>query len=103
MDIIELQKIAKRYGFKNVLSFASWVEDNDLGEVLFGRDQEEIETGKGEIDKNSMKYRTTMLALDILLSPELKDTNLDNITLDQLLNLSRKVKGKKDLKRNISQ
>lgn len=41
MDIIELQKIAKRYGFNNVLSFTSCVEDNDLGEVLFGRDQED--------------------------------------------------------------
>lgn len=33
-----------------------------------------------------------MLALDILSLPEIKDTNLDNMTPDQWLNLSRKLK-----------
>jgi len=95
IDIIELQKVAQKYGFKDVLQFSTWVEDNGLGEILFGKDQEEIESGKEDIDKDSMKYRSTMLALDILSLPEVKSANLDNITFDQWLKWSRKIKDKK--------
>lgn len=95
IDIKELQEIAEKYGFKNPLEFALWVEDNGLGEILFGQDQEDIESGKEEIDKDSMKYRSTTLALDILSLPEVKNKNLDNVTFDQWLKWSRKAKNSK--------
>ena len=93
-DINQLQKIASKYGFQDVLKFAAWVEDNGLGQILFGKDQEEIENGIEDIDKDTMKYRSTILALDILSLPEVKETNLDNITTDQWLKWSRKVRNK---------
>ena len=97
-DLVELQKAAQKYGFKDILNFATWIEDNNLGEILFGKDQEEIESGKEDIDKNSMTYRSTMLALDILSLPEVKNANLDNITSDQWLKWSRKVRSVKTQK-----
>ena len=97
-DLYQLYKIALKYGFKDVLQFAAWIEDNDLGEILFGRDQEDIENNKEDIDKDSIKYKSTMLALDILSLPEVKKTNLDNITSDQWLKLSRKAKHNRILK-----
>lgn len=95
IDLIELQKIAQKYGFKDVLKFSEWVEDNNLGEIFFGKDQEDIENGKEDIDKDSMTYRSTMLALEILHLPEVKNANLDHATLDQWLKWSRKVKNKR--------
>ena len=91
-DLYQLHKIALKYGFKDVLKFAVWVEDNDLGEILFGKDQEDIENNKEDSDKDSMKYRSTILALDILSLPEVKKANLDNITSDQWLKWSRKAR-----------
>lgn len=95
IDLFDLQKIAQKYGFIDILQFSEWVEDNNLGDILFGKDQEEIESGKEDIDKDSMTYRTTMLALDILSLPEVKNTNPDNITFDQWLKWSRKVRDKR--------
>lgn len=91
-DLKELQEIAEKYGFKNAIQFAAWVEDNGLGEILFGQDQEDIESGKEEIDKDSMKYKSITLALDILSLSEVKNANLENVTFDQWLKWSRKVK-----------
>ena len=96
-DLKELQEIAEKYGFKDILKFATWVEDNDLGEILFGRDQEEIENGKEEIDKGSMTYKSKTLALDILSLPEVKNVNLDNITFSKWLEWSRKAKSRKEM------
>lgn len=99
-DLRELQKIAEKYGFKNVLEFSTWVEDNGIGEILFGKDQEDIENGieNGieDIDKDSMTYKSTILALDILSLPEVKKANLDNITFSQWLEWSRKAKNKRE-------
>ena len=94
-NFIELHKIAQKYGFNDILQFSAWVEDNDLGEILFGKDQEEIDNGKEDIDEDSMRYRSTTLALDILLLPEVKNANLDNITFDQWLKWSRKIRNKR--------
>ena len=101
-DLHQLNEIAKKYGFQNVLKFAAWVEDNNLGEILFGKDQEDIQNNIEDIDKDSMTYRSTILALDILSLPEVKKVNLDNITSDQWLKWSRKAKhrGKKNLKKH---
>ena len=94
-DLNQLHKIAKKYGFRDILKFSSWVEDNDLGEILFGKDQEDIENNKEDIDKDSMKYKSIMLALDILALPEVKKANLDKITSEQWLKWSRKAKRNK--------
>ena len=102
IDLNQLHKTALKYGFRDVLKFSEWVEDNDLGEILFGKDQEDIENNKEDIDKDSMKYRSTILALDILSSPEVKKANLDNTTSDQWLKWSRKAKHNKPLKDGIS-
>lgn len=91
----DLQEIAQKYGFKNVLEFSAWAEDNNIGEILFGRDQEDIENGIEEIDKDSMSYKSTILALDILSLPEVKRANLDNATFNQWLKWSRKAKNKR--------
>lgn len=94
INLGELQKIAEKYGFKNVLQFSEWAEDNNLGEILFGQDQEDIESGKEEINKNSMSYKSTTLALEILSLPEVKKADLDNVTFNQWLKWSRKAKNK---------
>lgn len=101
-DLNELYKIAKKYGFNDVIKFSTWVEDNNLGEILFGKDQEDIENNKEDIDKDSMAYRSTILALDILSLPEVKKTNLNNITSDQWLKWSRKVKRRGNLNGRMS-
>lgn len=95
IDIQGLEKIAQKYGFKNVLQFSDWVEDNGLGEILFGKDQEEIDSGKEDIDKDSMTYRSTILALEILSIPDVRDINHDDTTFDQWLELSRNIKNKR--------
>ena len=97
-DLNQLHKIALKYGFRDILKFSDWIEDNDLGGILFGKDQEDIENNKEDIDKDSMRYKSTMLALDILSLPEVKKANLDNITFDQWLKWSRKARYKKLLK-----
>ena len=95
INLIELHKIAQKYGFNDILQFSAWVEDNDLGEILFGKDQEEIDNGKEDIDKDGMIYRSTTLALDILSLPEVKNANPDNVTFDQWLKWSRKARNKR--------
>lgn len=94
-NLIELHKIAQKYGFNDILQFSAWVEDNDLGEILFGKDQEEIDNGKENIDKDSMRYKSTTLALDILSLPEVKNADLDKITFDQWLKWSRKARNRR--------
>lgn len=101
VDLKNLQEIAQKYGFKNVLEFSTWAEDNNLGEILFGRDQEDIENGKEETDKDSMSYKSTILALDILSLPEVKRANLDNVTFGQWLKWSRKAKNKRKTRGEI--
>lgn len=59
---------------------------------ICGKDGYEEE---GDIDKDNMTYRSTMLALDILSLPEVKNANPDSITFDQWLKWSRKVKNKR--------
>ena len=96
-DLKELQEIAEKYGFKDLLQFADWVEDNDLGKTLFGKDQEEIENGKEEIDKDTLHYKSTNLALEILSLPEIKKKDPEKISFDQWLKLARKVKTKRNI------
>jgi hypothetical protein len=103
MDIVQLSKIAKRYGFDNVIKFADWVEDNNIGDVLFGLDQEDIEKGK-EINKDSLNYKTTMLALEIISMPEMvNEKDIESITNDKWLELSRKVRDNKKINKNKDQ
>src|SRR3989344_981675 len=68
----ELGILAKKYGFNNIIHFASWVEDNNLAETLGikGEDEEDDETI--EEDKNSRKYKAKILALKILQLPEVQ-------------------------------
>lgn len=94
-DLDELQAIAQKFGFKNVIEFSTWVEDNNLGEILFGKDQEDIESGKEDIDKDSMSYKSTTLALDILSLPDVKTADLENVTFNQWLKWSRDAKRQK--------
>lgn len=104
VDLKKFKEIAEQYGFSNVLEFATWVEDNNLGEILFGKDQEDIEREEKElmegkeikvIDKDSIAYKSTILALDILSLPEVKRANLHNATTAQWLKWSRKARNKR--------
>lgn len=96
----ELWTLAKRYGFKNVVDFAAWVEDNNLVNALGIKEEDEEDDEILKEDKNSRKYKAKILALEILQLPDIQKELRDNsdISIDKWQEWARKAKRIKEIK-----
>ena|SRR3990167_5718943 len=96
----KLWTLTKRYGFKNVVDFSAWVEDNNLVNALEIKEEDEEDEEILKEDKNSRKYKAKVLALEILQLPDVQKELRDNpdISIDKWQEWARKAKRIKEHK-----